>query len=404
MIAAMLIQPGSVHAASTVISVYSDKTEAAPGDVINFSIEIGPVSDMGTLQMVLAISDGLTYVDDSGALADGLKQTLGYDYIDFTEVSKMVNGVASKADYSSEDATLICTFQCKVNEGFQGTAEVGLTELEFYSCQTWADHTSEYSVQPAVITVVGGATEEETTEAPTTAPEETTEEATEEVTQPVETTQEAETTAPEETTESVEPATPEETTQAPEPTKPSEADTSEAEQTSAPAPSSEDVKPTETTTEQPVGTTESSDPEPSKESQSSSEATESGEDATEEVSTDETKEEEGSTAPENTDPTDSNEAAVTTEEQSSAGTESTASEADTKDNTDKSGTKPAESDKDKNDPNGEKGSAQKGGWIWLAAAVLAIGAGIFCLIFFARRGRAEKTAEAERGRSRKKAK
>ena len=384
LVVALLSVPGKASAAGTTITVAADKTEAKPGDTVNFSLTLGPVSEMGTMQMVIVIPNGLTYVEGSGALAEGLKAKLGFDLADFTEVSMMVNGVASKGDYASEEDTLLCMFQCTVNEGFQGTAEVGLTELEFYSCQTWADHTSEYSVQPAVITVVGGATEE--------------------VTQPVETTQEAETTAPEETTESVEPATPEETTQAPEPTKPSEADTSEAEQTSALAPSSEDVKPTETTTEQPVGTTESSDPEPSKESQSSSEATESGEEATEEVSTDETKEEEGSTAPENTDPTDSNEAAVTTEEQSSAGTESTASEADTKDNTDKSGTKPGESDKDKKDPDSDKSSTRDNNWIWLAAAVLAIGAGIFCLIFFARRGRAEKTAEAERGRSRKKAK
>ena len=141
------------NGASSSITITADKTEAEPGDTISFTVTLGPVSDFGTMQMVLVIPEGLTYEAGSGALADGLKETLGFDVADYTEISRMVNGFASAADYSSNGDTVLCTFRCTVNEGFKGSAEVGLTELEFYSCQNWKDHTGEYTVNKAVITV-----------------------------------------------------------------------------------------------------------------------------------------------------------------------------------------------------------------------------------------------------------
>ncbi len=380
-----------VFASSTLITVAADKTEADPGDVIEFSIIMGPVSAMGSLQMVIVIPAGLSYVEGSGQLADGLRETLGFDYIAFTDVSVMVNGGASRGDYSSEVNTLICTFQCTVNEGFRGTAEVGLTELEFYSVETWKDHTSEYSVKPAIITIAGGETEAESTEG--TSPANTTEadtkpgESTESGTKPA-ATSEAETSE----------------------VRPNESETDSV--TSAESTENSEAGPKETTKEQ-TGPTQGSrstegskntDPTVPPASQNSSEATRSGEDATEEATEGEnTETEEGSEAPKDTEmATDSKEAAVTTEEQGSEGTEKASSEADTKDNTDKTGTKPAESDKDKNDPDSDKDSTRKGGWIWLAAVVMAIIAGTFFVIFLSRRKNAKNAKE--RGRSRKKVK
>ena len=153
---AMLFSTATAFAASTVIHVTADKTEAEPGDTVSFTITLGPVSDMGCMQMVLDIPEGLTYVENSGKLADDLRKTLGFDLADFTEKSKMINGVASKADYSSESDTVICTFQCTVDEGFSGNAEVGLSRLKFTSCQPpFENHTPDYSVQKALIKVSG---------------------------------------------------------------------------------------------------------------------------------------------------------------------------------------------------------------------------------------------------------
>ena len=183
---ALLIKPSVAFAASSSITVSADKTEAEPGDVINYSIILGPVDDMGTMQMMLVIPEGLSFVSGSGKLADGLKSTLGYDTVDFVERTKIINGYGSGDDYSSDGNTLICTFQCKVEEGFSGTAEIGLTELEFYSCQTWEDHTEDYKVNNAVVRVVaepspsddptpsGDTTHDEPTPSGSTTPDEPT--------------------------------------------------------------------------------------------------------------------------------------------------------------------------------------------------------------------------------------
>ena len=140
MLFSMLVSAVPVYAAtyeSTQLKVVPDKTTANPGDIITYTIVMGPVSDMGSMQMVLDIPTGLTYVENSGKLADGLRTALGFDAADWTEVSKMVNGYASAADYECDTDTTLATFQCKVNDGFTGTVSVGLKNLEFGSCQTF---------------------------------------------------------------------------------------------------------------------------------------------------------------------------------------------------------------------------------------------------------------------------
>ena len=138
---------------STQLKVTADKTSAKPGDTITYTITMGPVSDMGSMQMCLDIPTGLTYVENSTELADGLKTTLGFDDVAWTEISKMINGVASAADYESNTDTVIAKFQCTVDADFSGTAEVGLTNLEFGSCQTFKYHTDRFSVVKASVTV-----------------------------------------------------------------------------------------------------------------------------------------------------------------------------------------------------------------------------------------------------------
>ncbi len=162
MAAALLCPSKKASAATTYITIAADKTEAVPGDTINFSITLSPVSEMGTMQMVIVIPEGLTYVEGSGELAPGLKEQLGFDMLDLThpyydnEKELLLNGVASAADYASDGDTLLCTFSCTVDQGFSGTAEVDLRKLEFYSCKTWQNHTSDYVVRRVSINVEGG--------------------------------------------------------------------------------------------------------------------------------------------------------------------------------------------------------------------------------------------------------
>ena len=138
---------------STYLKVTANTNAAHPGDTIDFTITMGPVSDMGSMQMVLDIPEGLSYVVGSGRLTEGLRETLGYDTADWTEISRMINGVASASDYESDSDTVLGYFQCSVDEGFTGEVDVRLTELEFYSCQTWTDHTDRFFVVPATISI-----------------------------------------------------------------------------------------------------------------------------------------------------------------------------------------------------------------------------------------------------------
>ena len=144
--------------ASTTLTVAADKTTAAPGDEITYTITMGPVSDLGSIQMVLDIPAGLTYVAGSRSLASGLKATLGFDDVAFTENMTTgrhtINGVASAANYESAADTVIATFKCKVDAGAAGSLEVGLKELEFYSVD-FIDITSRFSVVKTAVAISG---------------------------------------------------------------------------------------------------------------------------------------------------------------------------------------------------------------------------------------------------------
>ena len=162
MIFSMMTVAVPVHAApvaSTTLTVAADKTTAAPGDEITYTITMGPVSDLGSIQMELDIPAGLSYVAGSRSLASGLKATLGFDDVAFTENmatgKHIINGVASAADYESAADTVIATFKCKVDAGATGTLEVGLTELEFASCKTFEVITSRFSVVKTAVAISG---------------------------------------------------------------------------------------------------------------------------------------------------------------------------------------------------------------------------------------------------------
>ncbi len=162
MILSMMTVAVPVYAApvaSTALTVSADKTTASTGDTITYTITMGAVSDLGSIQMVLDIPAGLTYVSGSGALAPGLKAKLGFDDISFTENAAtgrcIINGAASAADYASTADTVIATFRCTVNADATGVQELGLTELEFVSCQTFEEITSNFSVVKAAVTVSG---------------------------------------------------------------------------------------------------------------------------------------------------------------------------------------------------------------------------------------------------------
>ena len=138
---------------STEIKITADKTDAKAGDEITFTITMGPVSELGSIQMKLKLPAGLTVVAGSCQLAPGLKATLGFDDISFTEgTDYVITGIASAANYRSDADTVIATFKCKVDMSTPGNLTADLKELEFYSVD-FTDNTSRFSVAPATVAV-----------------------------------------------------------------------------------------------------------------------------------------------------------------------------------------------------------------------------------------------------------
>ncbi len=126
---------------SYYVKVEADKTEVLPGDVITFTVKLGPITGFGSMEMTIDdIPAGLKYVEGSGDMVSGIGETLGFDFnienTGFTEDPLMINGFGT-ADKTLTAETAIATFQCEVEEDFEGPATITLKDLEFYSVITW---------------------------------------------------------------------------------------------------------------------------------------------------------------------------------------------------------------------------------------------------------------------------
>ena len=118
--------------ADVTVSVIPDKAYAMPGDEVTYTIHVDTKKvPLYTVQMRLVIPEGMTYVENSGAIVDGVQEKLGYDNVAWTEQSLIINGYASAP--KSVDSFDLATFKCKVDEGLADGTELAmdLTYLEF---------------------------------------------------------------------------------------------------------------------------------------------------------------------------------------------------------------------------------------------------------------------------------
>ena len=127
------------------ITITASKTEVRVGDTVTFTITMGPVENLSSMQMVLDIPEGLTF--KSGDFSDAFKEAIvaiegiqSFDDVEFFTFASAGNlmisgfiGVDQTSQYTSTSETVIGTFTCEVTSAFSGTKTVGLTEddLEF---------------------------------------------------------------------------------------------------------------------------------------------------------------------------------------------------------------------------------------------------------------------------------
>lgn len=135
-----------------IFTVKADKTTAKPGDVINVTLTLTPPSGKLTaFQGFFQADAGLTYVANSGKIPDGLKASLGFDSVDWTESSKFVNGFGSTVYAGTADIVLAeLRYKVDDNAAVGSVLKITLDEIEVCDATT---NLVESAVIPATITV-----------------------------------------------------------------------------------------------------------------------------------------------------------------------------------------------------------------------------------------------------------
>ena len=135
-----------------IFTVKVDKTTANPGDVINVSLILTPPSGkLTSFQGLFTANTGLTYVANSGKIPDGLKDFLGFDNVEWTESSKMVNGYGS-TPYEGTADIVLAELQYKVDNDATAGSVLTISIEENEVCDGTLEIV-ESSVVPATVTV-----------------------------------------------------------------------------------------------------------------------------------------------------------------------------------------------------------------------------------------------------------
>ena len=111
--------PAFAAGATCTYSIEADKTTAAPGDIINFTIYMQQTGNQNTLEGTLVIPAGLTFVADSGKVTEGVAEKLNWtqalEGVAWTPVPKMLlNGFGAES-YTGTEKLSLMTFQCTVD-------------------------------------------------------------------------------------------------------------------------------------------------------------------------------------------------------------------------------------------------------------------------------------------------
>ncbi len=161
---AVLTVPATAKAADEVtLTITADKSTVNPGDTVTFTVSIGPVGELGLggLEFDLLIPDGMTIIDESVSIPEGLADVFDTDA---DEIVKPRNGWpkwshSSRSKGYAGTATLqFLTFSCIVSQD----AELGEKSIDVnrdtLTCFDNSLDLNEYSttIVPAAFTVEKG--------------------------------------------------------------------------------------------------------------------------------------------------------------------------------------------------------------------------------------------------------
>lgn len=133
MLFTMLATAVPVLAATPVeLKVTADTTSANPGDTINYKVSIGAVTNMGGLEFYLDIPAGLTIVESSIIIPDGLGTVIDSDG-DIVSPKSGNNYYwaysAQSTGYTGTETLVILNFSCTVDDGVSGNKSVSVKNV-----------------------------------------------------------------------------------------------------------------------------------------------------------------------------------------------------------------------------------------------------------------------------------
>lgn len=135
------------------LSIVADKSEAHPGDTINYTVKMGPITDLNVFQMKLDIPEGLTFTNITGKNANNLKNAIAealftdVSYVSYDNTNRLLSvlncgSVDAEGEevpggkFSSTSDTTIMSFSCTVDENTNGDKTVGFIEQEGTNVRT----------------------------------------------------------------------------------------------------------------------------------------------------------------------------------------------------------------------------------------------------------------------------
>ena len=137
--------------APITVTIDPDKTTATPGDTITYTVNVGPVKRLQSVNFTLVIPEGLTYV--SGKEVDGLKELLGADKAEYTDSTKTMI-VSGGGSYNSDGTTALMKFSCTVNAGTVGaTLKITFEGDEDFSDDDYETYDTTYDFDSSKVTV-----------------------------------------------------------------------------------------------------------------------------------------------------------------------------------------------------------------------------------------------------------
>ena len=135
LLAAVVVAAGVIFALTSVeekagtsaLTMTADKESYKPGETVTCTVALGPTSDLVGLKFLPGIPEGLTYVENSGAAAEGLQEKMNAVKVEFVEKSGAFVLLGDTA-YTSEEETVLMTFRCTVDPEASGELTLGFAE------------------------------------------------------------------------------------------------------------------------------------------------------------------------------------------------------------------------------------------------------------------------------------